>query len=57
MKNKDRKIQAARESLDEILKRIGPYMPKQPEEKKKATRTWQVVDSHVLPPLNSSGRR
>jgi hypothetical protein len=56
MKNKDKKIEAARESLNEILKQIEPYIPKPPQVKQKPARLWQVVDSHVLPPLNSSGR-
>jgi len=52
---KNKNIKAARQSLDEILKRIEPYMPKLPKEEKKPSRTWQIVDSHVLPPLNSLG--
>ena len=56
MKNKD-KIEAARESLDEILKRIEPYMPKRRKVEKKTTKTWQIADSHVLSPLNSLGHK
>lgn len=57
MKNKDKEIKAARESLDEILKRIEPYMPKRPTIKEKTAQIWRVMDSHVLPPLNSVGHR
>ena len=57
MKAKNRNIEAARESLDEMLKRIGPYIPKKPKMKKKTTQTWQIVDSRVLPPINSLGNR
>ena len=50
---KNKKIEAAQESLEDILKRIKPYMPKHRKVKEKPARTWQIVDSHVLPPPNS----
>ena len=53
--DQDKKIKAARQSLDDMLELIEPYTPKKPEVKKKEVKTWQIMDSNVLPPLNSLG--
>ncbi|MGA2173254.1 MAG: hypothetical protein ABSG82_09655 [Sedimentisphaerales bacterium] len=42
----------AEESLDKIIKRIGPYMPKKPivSQDTKEQR-WSLIESDVCPPL------
>ncbi|MHC4792182.1 MAG: hypothetical protein ACYS8Y_12265 [Planctomycetota bacterium] len=53
MAKKDKDIKAARQSLDEILKRIEPYMPKARKAEHKPPRIWQISDSRSVPPLGS----
>lgn len=53
--NKQNRIDTARESLDEILGRIGPYMPKTPKTEQKQPKQWRIVGNRTLPPLNSLG--
>ena len=48
--------ESVRESLEDILKRISPYMPKSPEIKKEKPKDWRPVDSHTFPPIPSPGR-
>lgn len=46
---KDKKLEAAQASLDEILKRIGPYVPKTPQVQSKPEPVWGPVDIDLLP--------
>lgn len=52
-KNKQEHIKSAKESLEEILKQIGPYMPKPRRIKQEQPRRWKLVSGGELPPLNS----
>lgn len=49
MKNK--KIEQARESLDDILKRLGPYIPKLPKGKQKEEPQWKTDKETIYPCL------
>ncbi|MHC4595693.1 MAG: hypothetical protein ACYS19_12215 [Planctomycetota bacterium] len=46
---KNKKIEQAIESLDEILKRIGPYMPEAPKGEHKEERQWKLAKDTVFP--------
>jgi hypothetical protein len=46
---KNKRIEQAVESLEEILKRIGPYMPKTPKGEHKQERTWKLSKDTALP--------
>ena len=49
-KGKNKIIEQAFESLEDILKRIGPYMPKLPKAKQKQERQWKMSkDDAILP--------
>ena len=49
-KGKNKIIHQAIESLEEILKRIDPYIPKSPKAEKKEERQWRLAkDDSVLP--------
>lgn len=48
-------IEPARQSLDKILRRIEPYLPKTPKVKQKEPEQWKIVGNGTLPPLNSLG--
>ncbi len=52
-KNKQKHVEAAKESLSEILKEIEPYLPKTPKVKQEPHREWKLVIKGELPPLNS----
>jgi hypothetical protein len=46
---KNKKIEQAFESLEEILKRIGPYMPKMPKAEHKEERQWKLGKDATFP--------
>jgi hypothetical protein len=48
-KEKKKKLKMAHESLDDIIKRIGPFLPKTPQAKQKPEPTWERSDIDVLP--------
>lgn len=49
-KGKNKIIDQAIESLEEIVKRIGPYMPKPPKAEHKEKRQWRLAkDDNTLP--------
>lgn len=49
-KGKNKIIEQAIESLEDILKRIGPYMPKSPKAEQKKERQWRLAkDDDTLP--------
>ena len=48
---KKKKIGQAIESLEDILKRIGPYMPKLPQSEAQEKRHWKSADSGNIPLL------
>jgi len=54
VKKKKTNIDSARESLEDILRRIKPYMPKKPQGKPEEPKEWHPVDSHTFPPMSSS---
>ncbi|HLB73260.1 MAG TPA: hypothetical protein VJJ98_04525 [Sedimentisphaerales bacterium] len=54
-KNKPNRLDPARQSLNEILQRIEPYIPKTPKINKEKPRGWKIVGNGTLPPLNSLG--
>lgn len=43
MKRHKNKIKRAIESLEDILERIGPYIPKPPKEEKRKERPWRMA--------------
>lgn len=45
---KSKKIEQAFESLEEILKRIRPYMPKMPEGVKKEEKQWKLSNDNTF---------
>lgn len=47
-----KKIKSAKESLDDILKRIGPFMPKPPKVEKKSEPKWRPIDPNTCLPIN-----
>ena len=53
-KNEREHIKSAKESLDEILKRISPYMPKPRQIKREEPRRWKIVSGGEIPPLKTS---
>ncbi len=53
--NKRKIIEPAQQSLDKILRRIEPYLPKTPKVEQKKPRQWKIVGNGTLPPLNSLG--
>jgi len=46
---KNKKIEEAFESLEEILKRIGPYMPEAPKGERKEERQWKLSKDTAFP--------
>ncbi len=46
---KNKKIEQAVESLEEILRRIGPYLPKAPEREQKEERQWRLSKDTTYP--------
>ncbi len=46
---KDKKIEQAKESLEEILRRIGPYMPKTPKSEPTKERQWKMSKGTIYP--------
>ena len=42
-RHKNKKIEQALESLDDMLRRIGPYMPKAPNEPPRKERQWKMA--------------
>lgn len=53
MSKDNKKINEAKESLEDILRRIHPYIPKTPQEKTEKPKEWRSVDTHAFPPLPS----
>jgi len=51
----NKKLQKAYESLDEILERIGPYLPQSPKTKPKKERPWKLSrdTGFPLPPRHN----
>jgi hypothetical protein len=58
---KNKNIEAATESLEEMLKRIGPFMPKHPQVKPEEPQEWQAGSEGTVPwppsPDRSCGRK
>lgn len=50
---KSENLKYAKESLDEMLKRIAPYMPKTPKVEQKPTKEWRTIGKGTIPPINS----
>jgi len=48
-KSKNKKIKQAFESLEDIIKRIGPYMPEPPKQEQKVNRQWKMDRDAVFP--------
>ncbi len=55
MKKKQNKLKSARRSLTEIVREIGPYMPKIHKAKPEESKAWKIVSDGTLPPINSTG--
>lgn len=53
MGQKRNDFKAAQESLNDILRRISPYIPKTPKSEEKQPKTWKLVSNGTLPPINS----
>ncbi len=58
---KDKNIAAATESLEEMLKRIGPFMPKHPKAKPEEPQEWKTESEGTVPwppsPERTCGRK
>lgn len=54
-KNKQKSFKEPKESLEQILKRISPYLPETPKAEPKQPREWKLFGKGQLPPLNTSG--
>jgi hypothetical protein len=50
---KNKKFKAGMESLDEILKRIKPFMPKPQKAEEKKEGEWKLQRKEELPPIYS----
>lgn len=48
---KNKKIEQAKESLEDILRRIGPYMPKTPKAEPTEERQWKMSKDAICPNL------
>lgn len=48
-KKQDKRIKAASESLEEMFRRIGPFMPKHPKIEQPQPQDWQVTTEGVVP--------
>ena len=48
-KSKNKRIKQAFESLEDIIKRIGPYMPEPPKGEQKTQRQWKMDRDVVFP--------
>lgn len=46
---KNKKIEQAKESLEDILRRIGPYLPKPRESKKTEEPQWKIPKGTTYP--------
>ena len=46
---KNKKIKSAQESFGDIVKRIGPYIPRTPKVEKKPEPTWEPVGADAFP--------
>lgn len=54
---RNKKIKSALESLNDILKRIGPYIPETPEGGKRKEKPWKMakdVSSPYIPRHNQA---
>ena len=51
---KNKKIDQATESLEEILKRIGPFMPKPPKPEPREQHHWRLAKSGTGLPATRS---
>ena len=52
-KFENKKLKAGMESLDEILKKIKPFMPKPQKAKEKKEEEWKLQREGELPPIYS----
>lgn len=48
--DKKKELKSAKESLDDILKRIGPFRPQPPRAKPEGKKEWQIVTEGTFPP-------
>lgn len=55
-KQKNKRLASAKESLEDILKKISPYMPKPKNVKQSEPPRWKLVSNGELPPLNSTAQ-
>lgn len=46
----EEELKSAQESLDDILRRIGPFRPKPPKAKPAEKKEWRVVTEGTFPP-------
>jgi hypothetical protein len=52
-KQNTKAMKSATESLQEILRRIGPFLPKPPKPEQKQLRTWETISEGTFPPMPS----
>lgn len=45
----NKELKSAKESLDDILKRIGPFRPKTPKAKPAEDKEWQLATEAAMP--------
>jgi len=50
---KNKAVRLANESLQEMLRRIGPYLPKPPKAEHIKPAKWEVVSEGTFPPMPS----
>ncbi len=44
-----RSVKVARDSLEDMLRRIHPYLPVTPKEEPEEEAAWKLVDPRVIP--------
>jgi hypothetical protein len=44
-------VKSATESLQEMLRRIGPFLPKPPKPEPKEHKTWETISEGTFPPM------
>jgi len=50
-KQNSRTIKSATESLQEILRCIGPFLPKHRKPEQKQCKTWERISEGTFPPM------
>lgn len=56
MKQKgQRKMKQAEDTLEKVLQKIGPYLPKPPKAESEPRAEWKIANKGEVSPVNSIG--